>query len=170
MKSAQGLWIKETKFQPYQKDDLVWLDAKNITTTQELLLFWQGGIFLKLTFRQCKPPCLLNNKIGDMYRTTRSFFPQWHPTLVDINTAVQLICMNNCLIMEHRYMKFLAISEIGLNRIQSIICVRSAQPKSQFSVKNNNNSAFRPYLSFSANFVKNSILYLITSLRSWLSM
>jgi len=27
------LWIKETKFQPYQKDDLVWLDAKNITTT-----------------------------------------------------------------------------------------------------------------------------------------
>jgi len=33
MKRSQGLWVKETKFQPYQKDDLVWLDAKNITTT-----------------------------------------------------------------------------------------------------------------------------------------
>jgi len=27
------LWIKGTKFQPYQKDDLVWLDAKNLNTT-----------------------------------------------------------------------------------------------------------------------------------------
>ena len=33
MKRAQGLWIKETKFQPYQKDDQVWLDAKNLKTT-----------------------------------------------------------------------------------------------------------------------------------------
>jgi|SRR5712672_2635475 len=34
MKRSQGLWIKGIKFQPYQKDDLVWLDAKNLKTTK----------------------------------------------------------------------------------------------------------------------------------------
>src|SRR5712671_3582730 len=36
MKRSQGLWVKEAKFKPYQKDDLVWLDAKNITTTHPM--------------------------------------------------------------------------------------------------------------------------------------
>jgi hypothetical protein len=33
MKTAQHLWSKEGTFQPYQKDDQVWLEAKNLKTT-----------------------------------------------------------------------------------------------------------------------------------------
>jgi hypothetical protein len=33
MKTAQHLWSQEGTFQPYQKDDQVWLEAKNLKTT-----------------------------------------------------------------------------------------------------------------------------------------